>query len=96
MSEEHRINYEKLAGIWRYCPNCDPRVLNPIQCANSQCTCGHNLCVVTEVSGKLVDNGQYKGSRERYSQPVALVTGKPTHKIPTVFTSGEYDDFRDI
>jgi hypothetical protein len=68
-------NFELMAKTWRYCAYCDPKGENPIQCLPGLCSCSHELIVVTPQTGTTYATKQYEGSRERYSKPVALVTG---------------------
>lgn len=90
MTTEDRTNYPKLREAPKYCPQCDPGAQIVVTNADpmSQCTCGQILCVVTQHSGKVVDNGQYDGSVQRYSKPVALVTGHPTAWFPSFYVVG--------
>lgn len=73
--EDDRINHDRLSRILRWCANCDPLAQNAIESPPGQCSCGHNLLVLTNWSGRNFNLGQYKGSKIRYSTPVALVTG---------------------
>lgn len=86
------LNHEKIDGTPRYCPQCDPFALHPYTGPEKQCGCGRVLIVKTQYSGSLVLRvDQYQGSRERYSKPVALVTGNPGFgpSVPMLLVPGQ-------
>jgi hypothetical protein len=78
------INTERLEQTWRYCQHCDPSCSTPIQCLPQTCSCGYVLVVAPKTLPK--DRGQYAGSVQRYSKPVALVTGNADDALgPLIF-----------
>lgn len=74
------LGTDKLHATERYCATCDPFATRSAACAPGVCqSCGHELIVLTQYSGKHKDRGQYAGPGDKYKSPVAVTTGNASH-----------------